>query len=90
MRAYAPGERRRWGRSDVKTYYMHTLDGHPASMDSDGSQLVFVNGVFKARLCRSLREIRRQRRRSQAWRDERGLRDDSVQYGHILVTIGDE
>lgn len=68
----------------MKTYYMHTLDRKPASYD--GHQVHFMSMGIRAKLCRSLREIRKQQRASTLWRADQGWTDVG-QYGYCLVSV---
>lgn len=68
-----------------RTWYMHTLDGRPATY-VPGTQICFVDGRHKARLVPSLAQIRRERRASGEWRERRGYRDDG-DYDYVLVEV---
>jgi hypothetical protein len=70
----------------TRTMYMHTLDGKPACMDRDGTQIVFARGRYRARLVDSLREIRREQRQSVKWRMEQGFNID-FRHGYVLVEV---
>ena len=71
------------------TRYMHTIHGKPACMDRDGSQVVYVSGRFKGRLCNSLRQIRDEQGRTRTYRIMKGFGYDAAAYGHILIEVPD-
>ena len=54
-----------------KTYYIHTLEGLPAEFS--GQQIVFASFFGKSnKLCRDLKQIRKEQRLSEKWRAQQG------------------
>jgi hypothetical protein len=85
--AAAPDEREDQVKTKAKNYYMHLLGSRPASYD--GSQVHFLAGTCSAKLCSSLREIRKQQRASAAWRTAQGWPASAQDhgYGYCLVRL---
>ena len=70
-----------------KVMYMHTINDEPARYE-EGEQIYHVNkyGDFIAKLVPTLRQIRKEQRLSDKWREERdGLLD--TEYDYIRVEI---
>lgn len=76
-----------------RTYYMHTLDGKPATWSEEGRQIVFADVLprWQDRPCRallrsSLRQIHRDQERTRAFRTAMRW-DDVGEYGYVLVDV---
>lgn len=68
-------------------FYMHTLDGRPAFYSARNQQVCFMNSYGKAsQLCRSLEELRKQQKASEAWRKAKGL-DTTWDMGYRRVSL---
>lgn len=68
----------------MATFYMHTINGHPAGYVA-GTQICYAPHYGKAAvLVRSLREIRQQQRASNEWRKARGM-STHTDYGYVRV-----
>lgn len=66
----------------MTTYYMHTLDGHPAGF-YDGRAVCFAHKRIK--LATSLHQIRREQAISRANDDNRA----EFNYGYVTVLVPD-
>lgn len=79
-------------RTRTRTYYLHTIDGKPATC-SAGYVVVIPDdssGVAEVLLARDLRQIRREQARSRRWDREHGIAaDEIVSYGYVLVRLPD-
>lgn len=71
-----------------KTYYMHTIDGGPGAFYS-GEIWHAVPRRPAYKLERSLKDIRRQQRKSRKADKSRGM-GDSFNYGHIRFEVPDD
>ena len=67
----------------AETYYMHTIDGQPATFDGD--QICFAHPRHGNPLRRSLAEIKADRKRTERYRRTLGFRFEPKIYGHIRV-----
>lgn len=55
-----------------RTYYLHTLNGAPASYHPGGQICYASYGGAAIRLCASLKQIRAERNLSEEWRAKKG------------------
>jgi len=70
----------------VKTMYMHTIDGKPASFtDLHGGGIYFVGNRVKAKLVPSLKQIRAEQKIDQAQSPEWA----NAKLGYVLVEVPD-
>ena len=70
----------------MKSYYMHTIDGRPATFD--GTQIVFMSFYGPPnKVCHSLREIRRHEKQSIDWRSNFGVSPTPGKYGYFRVGL---
>lgn len=71
----------------MKTMYMHTLDGSPARYE-ENEQVCFLNhrGKFIGKLVPSLKRIRYEHEKSQAWRVKQGFPEND-NLGYIRVEV---
>ena len=70
----------------MKSYYMHTINGRPATFD--GTQIVFMNFYGKPnKVYRSLKEIRRHERRALAYRSNYLVSPTPGKYGYFRVGL---
>lgn len=71
-----------------KTYYMHTIDGKPAFWSGD--QICYASFFGRPdRLEPSLKNIRKNERRSRKYRNDLGLSDNS-RYGYFRFVVPDD
>ena len=68
-------------------FYMHTLNGQPASYD-EGRQICFATFYGKPnKLCSSLEQIRYEQKKSAEWRLKQGLTDHCWKAGYFRFAI---
>jgi hypothetical protein len=72
-------------RTTMTTYYMHTLDGQPASFAEKDGGIFFPSGNAKVRLVRSLATIRREQNSDREWCAARGVAP--LRYGYVRVEV---
>ena len=65
---------------------MHLMDDKPAYY-VEGEQIVFAH-KYVERLCDSLEQLRRERKKSDEW-TIKGFERDSIRYDYIKVVIDD-
>jgi len=63
--------------------YMHTLNNQPASYD--GQQICFSTFTQPIRLCRDLRQIKKERKLTIKWRLKQGYVADYAIFGHRRI-----
>jgi hypothetical protein len=71
-----------------RTYYLHTINNYPAFFD--GEQICFAGGASSRspqRLCRSLRQVRREQSASARNRARWGFADWSDRLGYVRVHL---
>ena len=87
-------------KQKIRTMYLHTLDGQPASYDdSNGPYIHFVGGRSRAKLVPTLTQIRREQQASiqrdfAEWREHNEGRLERTppptwRYGYVLVEVPD-
>jgi hypothetical protein len=67
-----------------KVYYLHTLDGQPAFFDK--YQVCYSTSYGEAvKLVETLKQIKREQKKSREWRRNEGYSDNAAFYGYRRV-----
>ncbi len=66
----------------MKKYYMHTINGRPATYSAEG---MVVYALRRINLVESLKVLRQQQKASQEWRDKQKYITNHPVYGYVQV-----
>jgi len=72
----------------MKTYYMHTINGHPAFWSGNDEQICYMDFYGKpSPLSKSLKQIRQEQQATIRYRRANGFKDDKDKYGYKRVCV---
>lgn len=74
----------------IKRFYMHTIDGKPASFCPEGHIVYSYSGRWQRRgirLATSVAQIHREQKASDAWRLKKGFLSSADRYGFVRVDV---
>lgn len=76
----------------MKKLYLHTIKGRLAFYEK-GQQIYYINPRRGLELpkyaCKSLRQIKREQRLSNLWRDKRNF-NSCLDYGHVIINLNED
>ena len=72
----------------LKKFYMHLIDGRPACFhnNSEITQICYMHKIHVNYLAKSLKQIKKEQKKSLEWRNEQGY-NHSMTYSYMIVTL---